>query len=38
MNEEKKNEDKDPAESIMDMIRKYYEGIKKRENEGVGAD
>ncbi len=38
MDEEENDKDKDPAESIRDIIKKYYEGIKKREEEGVGAD
>lgn len=36
--EDKNEEKKDPAEAILELIKKYYKGIKKREDEGIGAD
>ncbi len=31
-------ENEDPAKKLLEEIKKYYEGISKREDEGVGSD
>ena len=35
---EEKKDDKDPAQKILEIIKGYYKGISKREEEGMGAD
>lgn len=35
---EEKEDKKDPAQAILDLIKEYYKGITKREDEGIGSD
>ncbi|MDY6771635.1 MAG: hypothetical protein SV186_06825 [Candidatus Nanohaloarchaea archaeon] len=35
---EEHERDEDPVDAIFRIIEQYYEGVKKREDEGIGAE
>lgn len=36
--EEETEDEDDPVEAIFRIIERYYEGVEKREDEGMGAE
>lgn len=36
--DDEEKDDEDPVEAIFRIIEQYYEGVSKREDEGMGAE